>query len=138
MKTLFPLTATIDVRAAQQFYIDLFGMKVSADVGWYVQLHHPDNPSMQIAFIEDGHDSIPPSHRGRPTGVVITLEFDDIDKLHQRAIHLGLPIHLALRDEPWGQRHFITEDPTGLLVDVVQPINPSPEFLAEMAAMSRG
>jgi catechol 2,3-dioxygenase-like lactoylglutathione lyase family enzyme len=138
MKTLFPLTVTTDVRAAEQFYVDLFGMEVLADVGWYVQLYHRDNPSMQIAFIEDGHDSVPPSHRGHPRGVVMTLEFDGVDELHQRAIGMGLPIHVTLRDEPWGQRHFITEDPTGLLVDVVQPIDPSAEFLAELAAENRG
>jgi catechol 2,3-dioxygenase-like lactoylglutathione lyase family enzyme len=138
MKTLFPLTVTADVPAACQFYVDLFGMAVLADVGWYMQLHHPDNPSMQIAFIEAGHDSVPATHQGRPMGVVITMEFDDVDVLHERAAQMALPIHLSLRDEPWGQRHFITQDPTGLLVDVVQPIAASPAFLAELAAARRG
>lgn len=43
----------------------------------------------------------------------------------------GLPILLALRDEPFGQRHFITRDPGGVLIDVVKPIEPSAEFLAQ-------
>ena len=32
--------------------------------------------------------------------------------------------------ERFGQRHFITADPNGVLIDVVTPIPPSPEFAA--------
>ncbi|MFX4229610.1 MAG: hypothetical protein ACFHHU_17570 [Porticoccaceae bacterium] len=41
---------------------------------------------------------------------------------------------LPLRDEPFGQRHFITRDPNGVLIDVIKPIPPSAEFLAQYAA----
>jgi hypothetical protein len=37
---------------------------------------------------------------------------------------------VPLRDEAWGQRHFITEDPDGVLVDVVTVIPPGEEFAA--------
>lgn len=129
MKTLFPLTLTGSPQAAVEFYRDLFGFEVMIDVGWYVQLVHPDDNGMQIAFMADDHDSVPAKFRAAPAGVVITLEFDDADQFHARAKQLGLPIHVELRDEEWGQRHFITEDPTGLLVDVVQPIAPTQDFL---------
>ena len=134
MKTLFPLVITPRGADAVAFYRDLFGMTVVADIGWYVHLQQPDNPSMQLAFIEPGHDSVPGSHRAEPGGVVITLEVDDVDELHARATEMGAPIHVPLRDEEWGQRHFITEDPTGLMVDVVTPIAPSPAFLAQLSA----
>ncbi|MNR60687.1 hypothetical protein D3C85_1822330 [compost metagenome] len=42
----------------------------------------------------------------------------------------GLPILLPLRDEAFGQRHFITVDPSGVMLDIIQPIPPSPEFAA--------
>lgn len=61
--------------------------------------------------------------------MIVTLEFDDVDPLFARAQDAGLPVISEPRDEEWGQRHFITEDPSGLLVDVVQPIPPTPEFL---------
>ena len=41
------------------------------------------------------------------------------------------PIELSLRDEDWGQRHFMALDPNGLLVDVVQLIEASREFLEQ-------
>ena len=39
----------------------------------------------------------------------------------------------TLRDEPFGQRHFITRDPNGVLIDVIKPIPPSAEFAAQYA-----
>ena len=32
--------------------------------------------------------------------------------------------------EAFGQRHFITADPNGVLIDVIKPIPPSAEFAA--------
>ena len=40
----------------------------------------------------------------------------------------GLPILLDLRDEAFGQRHFITSDPAGVLIDVISPIPMTGEF----------
>ena len=98
-------------------------------MGWYVQLTHPANPAIQLAFMAEDHESVPASYRHRPAGVVITLELDDVDRLFLRAADVGAPIRADVRDEEWGQRHFLTEDPTGLLVDVVQPIPPTRDFL---------
>ena len=33
-----------------------------------------------------------------------------------------------LTDEAFGQRHFITRDPNGVLIDVITPIPPAPEY----------
>ena len=45
----------------------------------------------------------------------------------------GLEPALALRDEPFGQRHAIYCGPDGVLIDIITPIPPSPEFLAQYA-----
>ena len=34
-----------------------------------------------------------------------------------------------IKDEDFGQRHFIVEGPNEILIDVIQPIPPSEEFL---------
>jgi hypothetical protein len=39
----------------------------------------------------------------------------------------GLPIQRDIRSESWGQWHFITADPNGVLIDVITNIPPSPE-----------
>ena len=53
--------------------------------------------------------------------------------VYERVRAAGLPILLTLRDEEFGQRHFITADPNGVLIDVIKPIPPSAEFLAHYA-----
>jgi uncharacterized glyoxalase superfamily protein PhnB len=58
----------------------------------------------------------------------VTVELDDVVQLHARAIHLDVPIVLDLRDEPWGQRHFMARDPAGLLLDLVQLIPPTSDY----------
>jgi hypothetical protein len=41
------------------------------------------------------------------------------------------PILLPLGDEAWGQRHFITKDLSGVMIDVITPIEPSEAFKAQ-------
>ena len=62
------------------------------------------------------------------SGLLINFEVEDVDQEYVRAQERGLPILLALRDEPFGQRHFITCDPNGVMLDVIKPIPPSAEF----------
>jgi hypothetical protein len=50
--------------------------------------------------------------------------------VHEAAVAAGLPILLSLRDEDFGQRHFITGDPNGVLIDIIKPIPPSAEYEA--------
>ena len=44
-------------------------------------------------------------------------------------VSVSVPIVQPARDEPWGQRHVFCTDPAGTLIDVVQPIPPSSEWL---------
>ena len=39
----------------------------------------------------------------------------------------------AIVTEDFGQRHFITADPNGVLIDVITPTPPSAEFAAQYA-----
>jgi hypothetical protein len=46
------------------------------------------------------------------------------------AVAAGLTFLLSLRDEDFRQRHFITSDPKGVLIDIIKAIPPSAEFAA--------
>jgi hypothetical protein len=39
-------------------------------------------------------------------GVWITVDVDDVDAEYRRIQALGVPMEVAIRDEPWGDRHF--------------------------------
>src|SRR5262245_52757076 len=131
MQSLFPDICSDDVARSRDFYVALFGFEVAFEIAWYVQLRSPADPNLQLAFVQRGHESVPAGFDEPPRGVLVTIEAADVDALHERARALGVEIVYALRDEVWGQRHFMAKDPNGLLVDVVQLIPPAPEFLRE-------
>jgi catechol 2,3-dioxygenase-like lactoylglutathione lyase family enzyme len=110
------------VAASRDFYAGLLGMRIAFEADWYVQLLSPASPAAQLGIVDGGHESVPPTFRQPAAGVLVTIEVDHVDAVHERARELGLPIELSLRDEDWGQRHLITRDPNGLAVDVVQVI----------------
>ena len=53
-------------------------------------------------------------------GIVLSVEVEDAASEWERLKDKGLKVIVDLRDEEWGQRHFILEDPAGVYVDVVQ------------------
>jgi uncharacterized glyoxalase superfamily protein PhnB len=63
-------------------------------------------------------------------GAILSLEVDDAQAALTSFSAQGVPIVVALRDEPWGQRHFAVRDPNGIMIDVVQTIDATPEFQA--------
>ena len=48
-----------------------------------------------------------------------------MDEIYTQLKDNGLPMILELKSEAWGQRHFITQDPNGILIDVIQNIAPT-------------
>ena len=65
---------------------------------------------------------------GGASGVILNFEVEDVNAEHVRLTAAGLPVLLPLRDEDFGQRHFITADPNGILIDIIMPIPPKAEF----------
>jgi len=128
MKSLFPVICSNNLPECKTFYESLLGLTTAFEIDWYIQMLSPTDANLQIAFVARDHESVPAEFRLEPQGVVVTVEMDDVDTVYQRALSLKLPIIKALRDEAWGQRHFMTRDPNNLIVDLVQMIEPSKEF----------
>lgn len=130
----YPVLMTPAVAATAEFYKEHFGFDTVFDSGWYVHLQLAGDPSVNLAVLDQGHATIPEAGRGRTAGgLLLNFEVEDVDAVHERLSSAGLPILLSLRDEAFGQRHFITADPNGVLIDVIKPIAPSAEFAAQYA-----
>ncbi|GAB3102088.1 VOC family protein [Isoptericola nanjingensis] len=127
--SLYPVLAVSDVPGAARFYADLLGMTPTFSSDWYVSLR---SGTAELAVVDADHETIPEPARGaRAAGVLVTAEVDDVDAVHARVLAAGAhDVLLPLRDEEFGQRHFIVAGPDGVLVDVVTPIPPSAEFAA--------
>lgn len=128
----YPVLMTTDVAQTADFYRTTFGFEDTFASDWYVSLAHG---SWELAILDAAHETIPASHRGAvATGVLLNLEVDDVDGEYARISALpGVEIALPVRSEDFGQRHFIVVAPDGVLVDVITPIEPSPEFAAQFA-----
>ncbi|MCE2029483.1 VOC family protein [Sessilibacter corallicola] len=128
MKSLFPDICSTNLVDSKEFYVDFLGFNVIFEIDWYIQLQSPSLEPIQIAFVEKNHSSVPKGYQKTPQGVVVTVEVENVDVVYQRAQDLGLPVIVNLCNEQWGQRHFMLEDPNGLLVDIYTMIEPTDEF----------
>lgn len=130
LNAIYPVVGVNDVEAAKNFYMRLLDLEVSYDSDWYVSLRTATCPVQQVAFVRWDHESVPAQSRRQPQGTLVTIETEAVDDLHARAQTLGLELALELRDEPWGQRHFMVRGPDGVLLDIVKQTPPSREFAA--------
>lgn len=126
----YPVIMTGDVTATAAFYQRYLGFQVVFDSDWYVHLRSAHDDSVNLAVLDGTHQTIPDAHHGTASGMILNFEVEDVDALYEEALRAGLPVLLPLRDEPFGQRHFLTRDPGGVLIDLITPIAPSAEFAA--------
>ena len=140
MKTTryYPVLMTGDVAGTKAFYVAHFGFKPLFESDWYVHLQSVDDRRVNLGIVRGDHDTIPEEGRGRTSGLLINFEVRDPDAVYERVIAAGLPILCSLRDEPFGQRHFITRDPNGVLIDVIKPIPLNPEFQSQFVEGTAG
>lgn len=129
----YPVLMTDDVAGTAAFYVEHFRFQPMFDSDWYVHLQSSESKRVNVAILQGDHETIPAEGRGKTSGLILNFEVEDVDGVYERLEAAGLPILLPLRDEAFGQRHFITRDPNGVLIDVIKPIPPSAEFAAQFA-----
>lgn len=136
MKTTqyYPVLMTDDVSGTVAFYKEYFRFKAVFEADWYVHLQSEEDDKVNLAVMDKTHETIPARGRGKGAGgLLLNFEVEDVDAIYEMLRQKGLPMLLELRDEPFGQRHFITHDPNGVMIDVIKPIPPSAEFLAQFS-----
>jgi len=138
MKTTsyYPVIMTDDVAGTAAFYQRHFRFEPLFDSGWYVHLQSSEDEKVTLAVLDGSHETIPASSRGKVSGLLLNFEVDDVDAVYHTLCAAGLPMLLDIRDEDFGQRHFITADPNGVLIDVIKPIPPKGDYAALYEASS--
>lgn len=133
LSSFYSVLLTDKVEALSEFYQKHFQMQVAFESDWYVSLRKEGKEgSFQLALLKSDHSTIPESFRDRSKGIILNLEVEKADRMYEQLIkNSKLPVHLDIRDEDWGQRHFITSDPDNNLLDIIEIIEPSEEFLAQ-------
>lgn len=129
----YPVLMVDDVAGISAFYQTHFRFKPMFESDWYAHLQSVEDEKVNLAILDGDHHTIPEVGRGRASGVLLNFEVEDVDAVYARAKAAGLPILLDLRSEAFGQRHFITSDPAGVLLDIITPIPMTGEFAGQDA-----
>lgn len=125
----YPILATGDVAGTAAFYTRHFGFRPLFESDWYIHLQSGEDPTVNLAVLDHDHETIPAGARGKAAqGILLNFEVADVDQVYARFRAAGLDPLLPLRDEPFGQRHFIVQGPDGVLLDIITPIPPSAAF----------
>jgi len=130
-RDMYPLITTPHLTAARDFYVAHFGATAVFEADWFVLLNLPgeDGAGFSLAFMHPDHPSRPPGPESfLGLGMILTLQVDDAQVSFETLKRSGAPITYGLTDEPWGQRRFMTRDPAGLAIDVVEQVEPAEGF----------
>ena len=128
VRDLYPLITTPNLTETRDFYVTHFEFDVAFQASWFIYLvgsAETGSRGATLAFMHPNHPSTPPgpeSFDGK--GMILTIEVSDAAAVFERFRTSDAPILHPLTDEDWGQRRFMTRDPAGVLVDVVEQIEP--------------
>jgi catechol 2,3-dioxygenase-like lactoylglutathione lyase family enzyme len=131
VNSFYPVLMTSKIQETRDFYVNHFGFQVVFESDWYVSLKSADG-RYELAFVAYNHETVVSDYQKPVAGLLLNFEVDDADAEYHRLIEAdGLPLRRELLTEGFGQRHFATSDPNGVLIDVIQIVPPSEEFLAQ-------
>lgn len=120
--SFYPVLMIEELKRSKEFYMNYFGYSVSFEADWYVSLVNK-RTNGELALLDLNHETIPEGYGKAAQGLLLNIEVEDVDAIYQKlAIENQLPIVLDIRSEAFGQRHFITRDPNGVLIDVIKVI----------------
>lgn len=119
---MFPVMVTENLVQVKAFYETIFGFKaVYYQEDFYLHLVSMDS-GVQLGFLVPNHPSQPEFLQRLidPTGYVISLEVMEAASAYEQAKEFNLNVSMPLKEEVWGQIHFMVEDPSGINIDIVQ------------------
>ncbi|MFD2043796.1 glyoxalase/bleomycin resistance/extradiol dioxygenase family protein [Ornithinibacillus salinisoli] len=126
--SFYPVVMTDKVAETSEFFQEYFSFSTIFKTDWYVSLKK-ENTDYELAILDKRHETVPATFRNDVQGLILNFEVDNVDEYYQLLINQHqLPLHLDIRDEAFGQRHFITSDPNGILIDVITIIPPDQSF----------
>ncbi len=129
----YPVIQTGKITETVEFYKKHFQFHALFESDWYVHLQSEHQKEVNLAILQFDHETVPISARKPTQGLILNFEVMDPDAVYKNMKSANLPIVKTLRDEEFGQRHFITQDPNGVLIDVIKPIMPDTDYAQNYA-----
>jgi catechol 2,3-dioxygenase-like lactoylglutathione lyase family enzyme len=111
VKRIITNIAAKELERARSFYADVLDLRPVMDHGWIVTFAAETSAAPQISVAREGGSGTPVPD--------LSIEVDDLDNVHQRALAAGFPIEYGPMREPWGVRRFYVRDPFGRLINIL-------------------
>jgi catechol 2,3-dioxygenase-like lactoylglutathione lyase family enzyme len=111
IKRVVPDIVSERIDESRKFYTEFLGFDVAMDMGWVLTFASPSNPTAQVTLVRGSEKAT--EHPN------VSIEVEDVDAVHAKAVTLGLQIVYPLTDEPWGVRRFFVTDPNGIIINVL-------------------
>jgi catechol 2,3-dioxygenase-like lactoylglutathione lyase family enzyme len=111
VKRIKPNIRSDDFQASRAFYKGVIGLDGGDGLDW-ILFFGTDQRAVQLSVMKlDIKAKIHPE---------VSIEVDDVDAVHERAMAAGCEIVYPLTDEDWGLRRFFVRDPDGTIINVTQ------------------
>lgn len=125
--SVYPVFMVENVGICRAFFVKYFGYQDTFVADWYISMKDAQNN--ELAFLQYNHESVPEGLRNKSTGILLNIELDNVEKAYAILYkNLVDSIVLPLKEEDFGQKHFIIRAPENILVDVIENIAPSEEY----------
>jgi catechol 2,3-dioxygenase-like lactoylglutathione lyase family enzyme len=128
INSFYPVITTKKLNESKNFYAAYLGFKVTFDSDWYISMASRQGPVFELALLDYTHPSLPEAFQHPTQGMLLNVEVENVDSEYKRLSSLGADVVLDIRSEYWGQRHFIIQDPNGILIDLIQNIEVKESF----------
>lgn len=111
VKRIKPNILSRHLDESRAFYTDVIGLEEAAGLDW-ILFFGTDQREVQLSVMTlDIKAHVHPD---------VSIEVDDVDEVHRRAVAAGAEIVYPLTDEEWGLRRFFVRDPNGAVINVTQ------------------
>jgi predicted enzyme related to lactoylglutathione lyase len=111
VRRIKPNVLSDDFDASRAFYTGVVGLDEGPGLDW-ILFFGTDDRAVQLSVMKlDVHAHVHPD---------VSIEVDDVDDVHARAVGAGCEIVYPPTDEPWGLRRFFVRDPNGAVINVTQ------------------
>lgn len=116
-----------DERTSAGFLRDHFGFATEMEGDGFVSLSRPD-VGYNVVFLRLGLQTFKPATMAgrRADGLLLVFVVDDIDGEAARLSSAGVDFTTAPETESWGERFFQVTDPNGVVIQLVQWLEPEP------------
>jgi len=111
VRRIKPNILSDDFEASRRFYQGVIGLDGGHGLDW-ILFFGTEQREVQLSVMKlDLAAHVHPD---------VSIEVDDVDDVHDRAVAAGAEIVYPLTDEEWGLRRFFVRDPNGAVINVTQ------------------